>query len=188
MLAEFRCIGFYPNIFMSTTLSEAETTSKKAVPWFAAPPVHDIALELPTWYTEHQSKSWERFLELPDPVRKDENWRFADLRKVRFSELVSARPVDNVETLVQRAKKERVDHFSAHYVFANNRLVYSEVADLPEGAVCLPINEALAQHGDLVKEHFMKEEETLGGEKFSSLHGALEYLETTGGRPPHAVT
>lgn len=159
---------------MSTTLSEAESETKpeQAVPWFAAPPVHDIALDLPTWYTELQSSSWERFLELPDPVRKNENWRFADLRKVRFSELVAARPVDNVETLVQRAKKERVEHFAAHYVFANNRLVYSEVADLPDGAVCLPINEALAEHGDLVKEHFMKEEETLGGEKFSALHGA----------------
>lgn len=159
---------------MSTTLSKAESETKpeQAVPWFAAPPVHDIALDLPTWYTEHQSESWDRFLDLPDPVRKDENWRFADLRKVRFSELVAARPVDNVETLVQRAKKERVEHFAAHYVFANNRLVYSEVADLPDGAVCLPINEALVQHGDLVKEHFMKEGETLGGEKFSALHGA----------------
>lgn len=159
---------------MSTTISEAEseTKSEHSIPWFAAPPVHDIALELPEWYTKHQSASWEQFLALPDPVRKDESWRFADLRKVRFSELIAARPVDNVEVLVQRAKKERVENFAAHYVFANNRLVYSEVADLPEGAICLPINEALAQHGELVQEHFMKEEQSLGGEKFAALHGA----------------
>lgn len=159
---------------MSTTISEAEseTKSEQSIPWFAAPPVHDIALELPEWYTKHQSASWEQFLALPDPVRKDESWRFADLRKVRFSELIAARPVDNVEVLVQRAKKERVENFAAHYVFANNRLVYSEVADLPEGAICLPINEALAQHGELVQEHFMKEEQSLGGEKFAALHGA----------------
>lgn len=159
---------------MSTTLSEAETkmTTEPAVPWLAAPPVHDIALELPQWYTEHQSVAWSRFLDLPDPFRKDENWRFSDLRKVRFSELVAARPADNLEVLIQRAKRERVESFAAHYVFANNRLIYSEVADLPEGAICLPINEALAQHGELVKEHFCKEQESLGGEKFAALHAA----------------
>lgn len=151
---------------------ESETRPGQDVPWLAAPPVHDIALEFPEWYTEHQARSWDRFLELPDPARKDENWRFSDLRKLRFSELIAARPVDNVEILVQRAKKERVEHFAAHYVFANNRLIYSEISDLPGDAVCLPINEALAQHGNLVREHFMREHESLGGEKFAALHGA----------------
>ncbi len=159
---------------MSTTLSPTENkmASKPSVPWFAAPPVHDIALDLPDWYAEHQADQWSRFLSLPDPARNDENWRFADLRKVRFSELIAARPEDNVEALVQRAKQERVDHFAAHFVFANNRLVHSEIADLPDDIVCLPINEALAEHGDLVKAHFMKEEASLGGAKFSALHGA----------------
>ncbi len=159
---------------MSTTLTQAETqmTTETAVPWLAAPPVHDIALDLPEWYSQHQTEAWKQFLELPDPVRKDPTWRFADLRKTRLSEIVPARPAENVEELVQRAKKERVENFAAHYVFANNRLIYSEVVDLPEGAICLPINDALAQHGDLVKEHFCKEEESLGGEKFAALHAA----------------
>jgi Fe-S cluster assembly protein SufD len=147
-------------------------TRETSVPWFAAPPVHDIALELPDWYTELQSNSWSRFVELPDPQRTDQDWRFADLRKVRFSELVPAGQADNVEALVQRAKQERVEHFAAHFVFANNRLVFSEVAQIPDGAICLPINEALAEHGDLVREHFMQEEGSLGGEKFAALHGA----------------
>lgn len=147
-------------------------TRDSSAPWFAAPPVHDLPLELPGWYTEFQSDSWDRFLSLPDPRRKDENWRFADLRKVQFSELTAARPVENVEWLVQRARHERVEHFAAHFVFVNNRLVHSEVNDLPEGAIVLPINEALAEHGDLVREHFMKEDATLGGEKFAALHGA----------------
>ena len=159
---------------MSSTLSENETavTEEASVPWFAAPPVDDIALELPEWYREVQSRSWQKFLDLPDPERRDENWRFADLRKLRFSELIAARPADNVESLVQRAKAERVEHFAAHFVFANNRLIYSEVADLPEGAICLPINQALADHGDVVRDHFMKEEGSLGGAKFQALHGA----------------
>lgn len=159
---------------MSSTISENKTTVKAEpdVPWFAAPPVHDIALDLPGWYSEFQASSWQKFLDLPDPERRDENWRFADLRKVRFSELIAARPADNVESLVQRAKAERVENFAAHFVFANNRLIYSEVADLPENVICMPFNEALAEHGDVVREHFMKDETTLGGAKFQALHGA----------------
>lgn len=159
---------------MSSTLSENETAvaTEPSVPWFAAPPVHDIALELPEWYREHQKTSWQSFLQLQDPDRRDENWRFSDLRKVRFSELIAARPAENVESLVQRAKAERVEHFAAHFVFANNRLIYSEVADLPEGSICMPINQALVDHGDVVHEHFMKEDRSLGGEKFLALHGA----------------
>lgn len=157
---------------MSSPAPTKQAETEQAVPWMAAPPVHDLALELPDWYVRRQKESWERFLALPDPRRTDENWRFADLRKVRFSELVAARPAENVEALVQRAKRERVDSFAAHFVFANNRLVYSEVGELPQSAVCLPINQALAEEGDLVREHFMKEEASLGGEKFSALHGA----------------
>lgn len=159
---------------MSMTLSSSEKTEalEESVPWFAAPPVHDIALELPGWYRELQSASWERFLAIPDPARKDENWRFADLRKVRFSELVPAAQAENVESLVQRARDARIEHCSAHFVFANNRLIFSEIVELPESAICLPVNEALARHGDLVREHFLQEEKSLGGEKFAALHGS----------------
>ncbi|NRB75020.1 MAG: SufD family Fe-S cluster assembly protein [Verrucomicrobiales bacterium] len=142
------------------------------VSWFAAPPVFDLGLELPDWYRQLQESSWQKFLTTPEPARTDESWRFADLKKVRFSELQAARPAENVEALIQRAKTERVDDFAAHFVFANNRLVHSEINELPEGAVCLPINEALVEHGDLVKQHFMQEEGSLGGDKFSALHAA----------------
>jgi Fe-S cluster assembly protein SufD len=50
--------------------------------------------------------------------------------------------------------------------------VSQETDDLPDGVICLPINEALAQHGDKVRESFMQEEAQLGGKKFAALHGA----------------
>ena len=142
------------------------------VSWFAAPPVLELGLELPDWYHQLQESSWQRFLTIPEPARTDENWRFADLKKVQFSELQAARPAQNIEVLIKRAMTERVNEFAAHFVFANNRLVYSEINGLPEGAVCLPINEALAEHGDLVREYFMQEKGSLGGDKFSALHAA----------------
>jgi Fe-S cluster assembly protein SufD len=142
------------------------------VSWFAAPPVFNLGLELPDWYLKLQETSWQTFLTLPEPARTDQNWRFSDLKKVRFSELQAAQPAENVEALVRRAKAERVEDFAAHFVFANNRLVHSEINELPPGVICLPINEALVEHGDLVKEYFMKEEGSLGGAKFAALHAA----------------
>ena len=118
---------------MSSTLSENETAvaTEPSVPWFAAPPVHDIALELPEWYREHQKTSWQSFLQLQDPDRRDENWRFSDLRKVRFSELIAARPAENVDSLEHRAKAEGVEHFAAHFVVSTHRLIFQDFAHLP---------------------------------------------------------
>ncbi|MEM9283483.1 MAG: SufD family Fe-S cluster assembly protein [Verrucomicrobiota bacterium] len=158
---------------MSTTLSsDTDTVTRESVPWFAAPPVSDPSLDLPSWYEEIQKQAWNSFLETPEPTRFDEDWRFADIKKARFAELQLARPADNVEALVQRAKSERIDSFAAHFVFANNRLIFSEINELPEGVICLPINEALAEHGDLVRQHFLEEKLALGGEKFAALHAA----------------
>ncbi len=152
--------------------TQSSTALEPADPWFAAPPVFDTELEFPDWYQALQQKSWESYKAIPEPARKHQDWRFADLKKVRFSELQAANPIDDTEALVQRAKEERTEHFAAHFVFANNRLIHSEINELPEGAICLPINQAIVEHGDLVKEHFMKEEGSLGGAKFSALHGA----------------
>lgn len=140
--------------------------------WFAEQPLQSLEADLPEWYLQMQSESWDRFLELPDPTRKDEDWRFADLKKVRFTGLATAPEVTNPEELIERAVSRRMDEIAAHFIFANNRLIHSEVVDLPEGLICLPINEALAKHGDLVREHFLQEEKHLGGEKFAALHAS----------------
>lgn len=140
--------------------------------WFAEQPLQPVDVDLPEWYTELQSQSWKRFLEIPDPTRRDEDWRFADLKKVRFSGLTTATEVASPDELIEGAVKRRITDFSAHYIFVNNRLVHTEVVDLPDGAICLPINEALAKHGDLVREHFLQEDKHLGGEKFAALHAS----------------
>lgn len=147
-------------------------TSEEPAPWMAAPPVHESEHALPDWYLQLQKQNWETFLKSPDPSRTDEKWRFSDLRQIRFSELVPAAPAENPEALIERAKNELPADYAAHFVFANNRLIHSETVGVVEGVVCLPFNQALAEHGDLVKEHFMKEEATLGGAKFAALHGS----------------
>lgn len=156
---------------MSTTLSSpAETTEGQTSPvWLSEQPIFDQPSGLPGWYTDSQAAAWSEFQTLAEPTRTNQNWRFADLKKARFAELSPAEPPADVDALVARAKQNRLDEFSAHFVFANNRLIHSETGDLPEGAICLPINEALAQHPDLVQKYYLKEDQSLGGDKLKAL-------------------
>lgn len=142
--------------------------------WLSEPPRHAVESELPEWYLDFQKKSWEEFKQTPVPGRTNENWRFANLKQLRFDALNPVRSVtkEGQVELIERAKTNRVETFSAHFVFANNELIHSEINDLPENAICMPLNEALEKHSELVREHFMQEEKSLGGDKFKSLHGA----------------
>ena len=35
------------------------------------------------WFKKAQAAAWERYLELPLPVRTDEKWRFANLKRLK---------------------------------------------------------------------------------------------------------
>ncbi|MAS95952.1 MAG: Fe-S cluster assembly protein SufD [Verrucomicrobiales bacterium] len=159
---------------MSSTLMPTEElmAQETVAPWMAAPPVYDNESNLPDWYQKFREESWKRFVNTADPKRTDENWRFADLKKSKFSELLPAAQVEDEAALIDRSEKSRLTDCAAHYVFANNRLIDSDANGLPEGAICLPFGEAIEKHGDLVREHFMKEDRSLGGDKFAALHGS----------------
>lgn len=142
-------------------------------PWLAAPPVDPAAdAGLPSWYLERRRAAWRRFLETPDPQRRDEDWRFADLRKARFCELTLAAPVADADSVLARADRDRLSDYAARFVFAGNRLLQADLRGLPEGTVCLPLSQALAQHGDLVEPYFMSGRGALGGGKLAALHEA----------------
>ncbi len=141
--------------------------------WFSHPPRHDEPANLPDWYLERRKECWHRFLETPEPVRTDEHWRFATLGNAKFEQLDTATAFPETEEIIAKTHRWGLKETAARFVFAGNRLVESEgAADLPQGVICLPIMEALAAHGDLVREHFMQEEARLGGAKFAALHGA----------------
>ena len=142
--------------------------------WLEEAPCHPTGFVLPEWYLEFQKESWDKFLRTPLPTRRDEYWRFANLKQLQFGRL---NPVQSVAKegqvkLLERARADRIESFSADFIFANNELIQSKVNSLPENVICLPMNEALEKHGDLVRQHFMREEKSLGGDKLRFLHAA----------------
>lgn len=135
---------------------------------FTAPPQYEVA-DLPDWYSEFQNRAWRDFSEFPMPTRRNEEWRFANLKLSKLDGVQVAQPIQELSTDLAGTRLEEV---SARFVFANNRLVSSEVVTLPDGVVCVSMNEALSQHGELVREHFMREEAHIGGQKYHALHGS----------------
>jgi len=119
---------------MSTTT--APTNITEAVP--------TTPTEFPAWFADLQKQAWQQYLDTPMPTRRDETWRFGNLKQLDFSEFGDS------ESDVTEYK----------------------IPTLPDGVICLPLEQALQKHGDLIQEHFMKSDTRLGSAKCTALHKA----------------
>lgn len=122
---------------------------------------------VPEWFNESRQAGWRRFLELPMPSRKDEEWRFASLGQLNFDGVHFADP----QSMAGHRGAPGLERRSARVGFVNDGLNEEEY-NLPEGVICLPLRRALAEHPELVREHFMRNEARLGSAKFAALHQA----------------
>lgn len=101
-------------------------------------------MTVPAWFTEQQEAALKEYEALPMPTRKDETWRFGNLKQLDFEGYAPEQSSD----------------------------IAYDIPELPEGVICLPFEDALQQHGDLVEEYFMRSETRLGSVKFAALHKA----------------
>jgi len=122
----------------------------------------------PQWFTTRQAEAKARYESLPTPTRRDEPWRFGNLKQLDFSGFAVAEP-SQADALI--ARSEGLESPAAKFVFVNDVLVHSE-SNLPEGVICLPLAEALESHSELVEAHFMKQETRLGSAKYAAWHEA----------------
>jgi len=96
----------------------------------------------PAWFATAQQEAWQAYLDAPMPTRRDETWRFGNLKQLDFEMFTEASTED----------------------------VQLTIPNLPEGVICLPLEEALQQHSELVQEHFMKNETKFITLKFTLLN------------------
>lgn len=122
---------------------------------------------LPGWFNESRQAGWKQFQALAMPTRRDEQWRFAKLGQLDFEDVHLPHP----EPPAGHRGAAGLDKRSARFGFINDTLNESE-SNLPDGVICLPLEQALVEHSDLVEKHFMKSEITLGSAKFAALHQA----------------
>lgn len=124
----------------------------------------------PAWFHQEQQKAWDLFNSLPLPSRRDEPWRFANIKATDLSGFSVATPVRDAAAFV--ARSSGLADLSAKLVFGNDRLLHSEAAGLPAGVLVLPLEKAASEHEELFKKSFMTSEVRLGSKKFAALHRA----------------
>ncbi len=99
---------------------------------------------IPTWFEESQQRAQGVYDALAMPSRKDETWRFGNLKQLNFE---------------------------GYTPEASSDISY-KIPELPEGVICLPFEQAVEKHGELVQQYFMQREARLGSAKFTALHRA----------------
>ena len=149
---------------MSTTTLESPPTPFVRSVFLDAPSWNHAGL--PAWFAQSQRSAWESFTNLPMPSRKNEAWRFADLKLLDFESFKSPAtdPAISPGTAVQLAKT------AARLVFVNDTLFSSDITD--NSVQILTLTEALAQHSDRLAEILTTPNTGLGSEKFAALHQA----------------
>jgi Fe-S cluster assembly protein SufD len=125
---------------------------------------------LPAWWLETKKAAWNQFNALPMPSRTDETWRFSSLSTLDLTGFEL--PEDASQHIPHLANYPHV----AEIIFSNRQLVARSTvpADLAaKGVIFAPLDEALTQHGDLVRKYFQKHPANLGSEKFVALNTAF---------------
>ena len=127
----------------------------------------------PTIFCASQQAAWDKYQSLPMPKRGDEAWRFADTRMYDISRFGRAEAVSDATQAMLLKMSIGLEVISGKMVFANDRLLsrhFHGDALNAKGVLWLPLEQALAEHGDLVAKYFMREEARLGSAKFAALH------------------
>lgn len=125
------------------------------------------------WLGDLRRKSWEVFETLRMPVRTDEAWRFVSLKRLDLEPFQRPLPVPAAiaHDLIERSRV--LDQVAGRMVFANDQLLQRDTCGdslRHKGLVWLPFEQAAAEHPELFRKHFMREEAILGGRKFAALH------------------
>jgi Fe-S cluster assembly protein SufD len=156
----------------STTLIERESAGEKKAPpptLFAAPPAwnHD---GLPEWFIDRQRRGWAEFQALAMPSRKEESWRFSDLKKLDLEGFVLGPAFQGRDATAAVTRSVGLSQPAAKLVLGNDTVLGATTSD--DRVVVMPLIEALRTHGELIRRHFMAQPAVLGGAKFYALHAA----------------
>ncbi len=156
---------------VSEVLLDPDTVVRRS--FFDGP--EEVAASLPAWYREARAEAWAEFLGLPMPVRTDEEWRFADLKRLDFGAYADAPEVGAAVAADLITRSVALEENAGRIVFANDRLIAEPLLAeefAAKGVIFKPLSQALEENEDLVHLAFVREPAKLGGAKFAALHRA----------------
>jgi Fe-S cluster assembly protein SufD len=123
----------------------------------------------PEWFVAEQAAALSEYTNSPTPSRRDEAWRFANLKALDLSKFIDARPVASEGRLINASTG--LAETAAKLVLGNNTLLHRE-SSLPAGVIFETLETAATRHTDLFKKYFMARPAELGSRKYAALHKA----------------
>ncbi len=131
---------------------------------------------VPDWWRNFKTNAFESYANMPMPRRNDENWRFANRKNLDLGKFQFDLDSDSADVPSLIEQSSFTETQAGSYVVADNKIVHANRApkELTEqGVIWSPLSEAIVEHGDLLRDYFMKQAIDLGSEKFAHLHSAF---------------
>jgi Fe-S cluster assembly protein SufD len=128
----------------------------------------------PAWMQERRLDAWKIYESLPMPTRQDEEWRRTDLRALKLNDIAPfAEGATAVKSLLPQS--ERDETFAGVLGMRDGERVEHTLRDdlRSQGVIFTDLRSAVAEHGDLVRKHFMTRCVPPNDSKFAALHAAF---------------
>jgi len=155
------------------TRSETSTIEKQATPILSG---QDETREFPDWFRDQQRAAWKQFESLPNPTRKDQAWRFANVGLLDLSPFKYGGIVAEKERAIILEQSRGLEEVAGRMIFAGDELIERDVISeqlKKRGVIFQSLERAMVEHADLFRKHFMSQPAKLGSAKFAALHQAL---------------
>jgi Fe-S cluster assembly protein SufD len=126
---------------------------------------------LPKWWLDLKRDAWNRFAALPLPKRTDELWRFSNTAGVQLDGYEAGRIAPSPPVLTAPPFER-----NATLAFANNRITSVSMLSaefIAPGIIFASLEDALLEHGDLLRRYFQAQAANLGADKFAALNAAF---------------
>lgn len=126
------------------------------------------------WFRELQTQAWDDFEAEPLPERTNELWRFSSVKNLSLDGYVVAPEFSGDASGLTRVRE--FGNPAGRIIFANETVLASQLLDPAlkrAGVIFTTLSQALEEHSDLLREHFMTQPARLGSAKFAALHKAL---------------
>ncbi len=129
----------------------------------------------PEWLQTLRQQAWAEFQNTPAPKRKDEAWRFANLKMLELEQYQPASKISRETEQRILAHSIGLNAVAGRLVFANGILLSKQSVSeelLAQGVRFLTFDEAVNTIPELVQEHFMTQKVGLGSARLAALHKA----------------
>jgi Fe-S cluster assembly protein SufD len=155
---------------------ELESPQEHSEPAILSGPSDARGAELPAWFREQQRAAWTKFESLPYPNRKDQPWRFSNVRALDLSSYHFGAPLNQEQRDEILELSTGLHDVAGRLIFADDQLLRRDPLAqklTASGVILKPLERAIIEHEDLFRRHFMVQPAALGSAKFAALHEAF---------------